>query len=344
MTEEIVYLTSFDDILGDGVPFTPTEDPIPDPPQDPPTDPPQDPPTGDDPDPDPDPSPDPDPDSDPEDDEEIIKAHVSFLKEYGVVDEDVTSLEEAKAKIHEQAVNSLVSKLPQEFLPILEFALSSPQADVKSFMELQRSSLSLDELDVNKVDHQKQIIKTFYKETTRHSDDKINRLIDALDEDSLKEEAVDALTSLKTFYAEEQEALAEEAKEAEQARKKEFETFQNKIKDSLSTIDEKRAKLAYNFILSPIKADDRYTTRLNYTLSSILKNPQHVVQLADLLLEYTPEKGITTTRIEQKVKSKATESLRTLVDKQLSSERAKSRKTATPPKQTFNWGNFLNNH
>ncbi|RTL03503.1 hypothetical protein EKK58_12955 [Candidatus Dependentiae bacterium] len=260
------------------------------------------------------------------------------------MDEEVTSLEEAKAKIHEQAVNSLVSKLPQEFLPILEFALSSPQADVKSFMELQRSSLSLDELDVNKVDHQKQIIKTFYKETTRHSDDKINRLIDALDEDSLKEEAVDALTSLKTFYAEEQEALAEEAKEAEQARKKEFEAFQNKIKDSLSTIDEKRAKLAYNFILSPIKADDKYTTRLNYTLSSILKNPQHVVQLADLLLEYTPEKGITTTRIEQKVKSKATESLRTLVDKQLSSERAKSRKTATPPKQTFNWGNFLNNH
>ena len=335
MTEEIVYLTSFDDILGDGVPLTPTDDPT-DPPQDPPTDPPQDPPTDDD--------PDPSPDPDPEDDEEIIKAHVSFLKEYGVVDEEVTSLEEAKAKIHEQAVNSLVSKLPQEFLPILEFALSSPQADVKSFMELQRSSLSLDELDVNKVDHQKQIIKTFYKETTRHSDDKINRLIDALDEDSLKEEAVDALTSLKTFYAEEQEALAEEAKAAEQARKKEFEAFQNKIKDSLSTIDEKRAKLAYNFILSPIKADDKYTTRLNYTLSSILKNPQHVVQLADLLLEYTPEKGITTTRIEQKVKSKATESLRTLVDKQLSSERAKSRKTATPPKQTFNWGNFLNNH
>ena len=211
-------------------------------------------------------------------------------------------------------------------------------------MELQRSSLSLDELDVNKADHQKQIIKTFYKETTRHSDDKINRLIDALDEDALKEEAIDALTSLKTYYAEEQEALAEEAKTAEQARKKEFEAFQNKIKESLSTIDEKRAKLAYNFILSPIKADDKYTTRLNYTLSSILKNPQHVVQLADLLLEYTPEKGITTTRIEQKVKTKATESLRTLVDKQLSSERAKSRKTATPPKQTFNWGNFLNNH
>lgn len=331
-------------------------------------------PTIDTPDPITDPTPDPDPitdseppepadpidvsDPEPADDEykdlNIYAQHYHILKASGLIDsqedvniEDADSLveviEKAKSNIFEQTANSMWEALPDDFKPLLEYALAGGN-DLKKFLSTAEQKLNYEEIDLSTAENQKAVIREFYKKTTNYSDDRINKLIDkAALTDSLYEDAEESLNELKEISAAELAKLAQEQAAQQEAQRIKEEQMRKVFADTIEKVEfipkDRKGKVK-GYLLNVQVYDGEPDTQFNRTLKMISANPEHLVQLADVLMSYDEKKGLTLDRITKIESTKATKSLKDKLQSITQTSPA-GKGAHQKPSNAFSWDEFL---
>lgn len=116
----------------------------------------------------------------------------------------------------------------------------------------------------------------------------------------------------KASFLEEQEK--ERAKEL--ARHEEYKTSIATTIDKTAH-DSLRKNRIKQVLFSPIKTGDRTATEFDTNLDSILANPEHLVQLADILADYNPKIGFNFDRIKKQLKSESTTTFKKLIQEKL---------------------------
>lgn len=279
------------------------------------------------------------------------KAYFEFLKVEEVLDvpEDFVfkgnseSIKEAltltKKNLTSKVAQQIWQTLPDDFKPLLEYGLSGG-TDLNEYLNAVKStdveSLSLDD-DISR----KAVIKSYYKILNpKITEDQIDKRIDKLSEIAdLQEEAEDALEYLKTFKEERKSALildAQARKEQQaEAMRKELETFTKMIDDN-QDFDSNRKNRLKSFLLVP----NNNTTAFESALDNIYENPEHKIQLANILADYDPKIGFSFDRIQKKLNNKATQSFKELINSKLE-PKSQIKGTSRPSKEDFDWDDFF---
>ena len=225
------------------------------------------------------------------------------------------ALSQTKNNLPNEAYKAFWERLPDEWKPALRYAIAGG-TDVAKYLQTFESK-KLEDLDIeNSVEDQKEVLRTFYKKTTRYDDAKITKFIDRLQAmGDLEEEAVQALDELKAVEQQERNALAEQEEAARQAALNEWKERRDNLSnliESSSFIEKDRKGKVKAYLFNELKhGSGEYTTQFDSTLRAISQNPEHLVQLADLLLDsYDSKKGFNLERFTQKTASKAVKNIR----------------------------------
>jgi hypothetical protein len=270
--------------------------------------------------------------------EEVLDVPDDFVFK-GNSDSIKEALSLTKKNIATKVAQQIWQTLPDDFKPLLEYGLSGG-TDLNEFLTASKitdiESLSLDD-DISR----KAVIRSYYKILNPKIDDaQIEKRIDKLSEIAdLHEEAEDALEYLKTYKDEQRSALILEtqAKKEQQilALKKELDTYVNLI-DKNDEFDSNRKNRLKSFLLVP--HNDSIPFEL--ALDAIYENPQHKIQLANILADYDPNLGFSFDRIQKKLNNKATQSFKELINSKLE-PKSQIKGTSKPSKEDFDWDNFF---
>lgn len=296
-------------------------------------------------------------DSDEDDSGEIPKAYFEFLQKNNVLalPEDFefdgtpeglqTALETTKQTYAMQALFTLWDKLSPDFQAALKYNLDGGK-DFAAFANTFGKQLNYDSLDLKDVSQQKSVVKDYYKKTSKYTDDKIERLIARLQEtDDLADEAEEALEFLKTSAQEEKTKLLEQQEKEREEQIKKVEEWRGQITGLItdSEIPKTRKTKVQAFLLNPIKRGDSVTTDFERTLTSIFSNPKHYIQLADMLYDYDPKTGLSTTRFVEKTKTQATSKFQKELEEAMKSSGKVSGSSIPKPtgKMTLDWESIL---
>lgn len=283
---------------------------------------------------------------------EELDEYFSLLKEQGVIrtpddfkfDGTPEKFEEAisltKQDIYNEVTDTLFNRLPEEFKPILDYALkggTSIQDFISSTLPLEVS-----EKDLSSLEGQKKILRSYYKETSNYSDERIERLINRFDEDELEDEAKTTLSELKDIKEEKKAALIKKAEEAEAEKirkaKENAEIFAKTIDEAEFLEGSRRTKVKALFA-NQLKTDKGTTNGFLHTLNQILSNPTHTIQLADIMLDYNPTKGLSLDRLQKKAATQTAQSVKSLLEK--AAESRKSGGRVSKPKDDIDLEHFL---
>lgn len=287
--------------------------------------------------------------------EDITIGYVEFLKQNNLIvlpedleftgkPEDLEKIfEHTKVAREEEAIDKVFSALPEDFKPLFDYALAGGTS-LKDYLSVHIND-GVNDLDLTKVEDQKKIIARHYKATTEFNDEKINRLVSLIsDEDDLRLEAEECYRELSTIKEAEKVALLEQAqRDRESAKQKaEQQTLAlTKAVDTTSTIHPQRKQKVRSFFFDPINVEGNTTTGFNYAVQSILANPEHQAQLADILLEYNPASGFSGERLEKRFKSRAASSFQETLEKALNPKRAqKASNQKSPNSSNFDWETY----
>ncbi len=284
-------------------------------------------------------------------DDDAVK-YFNFLKDNDVLvtDEDFEftgSAEDIQTALH-QTRNNLETKVKQQFWealpenlkPLLEYTLAGGK-DIDQFLSYSRP-LDFDNIDLEDPISQKLIVKEQWKLTSNFSDEKIEKLINRLEEsNSLREAAQEALLEIEEDRKNKQSRLLQEAKTAEVEQARALEEQRKNIEQELASIQEpKRQDRVKSFVLSPVRTEQGYTSEFNLALSSILSNPKHLVQLADILADYNSNNGFNFERLKKQFKSEAAKSFRELLDSKLTVPKSGS-PTPSKSNEDFDWDKWM---
>lgn len=198
------------------------------------------------------------------------------------------------------------------------------------------------------VDGQKRIIFDYYKTHSKKTDEAINKIITRLEkDDELESTADEVLSDLRAFKEEERERLIAEQEQQvaanAQAEEQRIKEVRQAIKDS--ALDDPRKNKINAFFFNPTKVNGVEITQYAYTLKNILSNPKHLVQLADVLMEYSVKDGFDLSRFEARVKTKAANSFKQILQQKIDpkSNVKGSGSVVNTTKDNFDWSNFLRN-
>lgn len=280
-----------------------------------------------DPTPDPEPTPTPEPEGDdpePQTGSDIYSEYYDILKSNDMLyvpedfefDGTAEGLEKAiqatKSNLSKAAAQSLIESFPEEFQPVLNYVVNGGQ-NVSEFLQ-KTSSAEIDQFNLDNVAEQKAVLREYFKTTTDYDDDKISKLIDRSElADSLREDAIEAVDELKAHKAKIAEQLAQQAAvQKEEARRLEEESRRQvfSVIDEAPYIKTNRKGKVKAFMFNKVTRDNVESTDFQRTISQISTNPEHLVQLADILLHYDPKKGIDLERFKEQNRSEATSSLK----------------------------------
>lgn len=245
-----------------------------------------------------------------------------------------------KSNLQQEAYQHLWDSISDEFKPALQYALKGGKLEdfVKTY------NTNLDDIELDTKAAQRDIIFRHWKETSNYSDEKINRLIARAEEiGDLEEEAQDSLAELKKLYEQRKQDGLKNLEEQEAERLKLVETQTQMLSDEITAleVDSARKNKLKAFLFNPIKVDNESTTHYAYTIKRILSDPKHLVQLADILTDYDPQKGINLERFEKRIKTKNTQSVQNLIREQLD-KKPVVKGTNKSAKEDFDWESFLN--
>lgn len=280
------------------------------------------------------------------------QAYYDFLKVEEVLDvpEDFVfkgnsdSIKEAlaltKKNVASKVAQQIWQTLPDDFKPLLEYGLSGG-TDLEGFLSAARptdvENLSLDD-DISR----KAVIKSYYKILNPKLDEsQIEKRIDRLTEIAdLEEEAQDALDYLRTHKEEQRQALILEAQAKKQQQidqtRKELDSYVKMI-DENNEFDINRKNRIKSFLLVPTNGND---TGFETALDAVYENPQHKIQLANILADYDPKIGFNFDRIQKKLQNKATQSFKELINSKLE-PKSQIKGTSKASKEDFDWDNFF---
>lgn len=299
--------------------------------------------------PDPTPAPDPEPvvaevePDDPEPDNTQIKAYYEFLVENNLLrpdegfefDDSPEKLEEAfvqtKENLRKEVAKQMFDALPEDFKPIIQYGFSGGK-NVKEFLDTYlQAPPDVEDIDLNDIDNQRAVVREYYKHTTRLTPEKTEKLIDSLAErGDLESEAYDAAIALKDIQKTQKQALIEQATlQAEAQREAEIQTRNELLStiDSAEFIPKDRKNKVKGFMFSETNSQPKMDVMMN----SIFSNKEHVVQLADLILDcYDPKKGFTLEdRFTKKATSKALNDFRSKMQDKFSDPKTKTKGGST---------------
>jgi hypothetical protein len=257
--------------------------------------------------------------------QKVLDLPEGFKPEHSL-DSFVEAMEYNLEQLQTKARDSFLSSLPEEVVSLVKFTIANKGATIDDYIEEYNNSIGnvaggidLTNADLEDEDQQRKIYKYYLKATTKYSDDKINKQIDLLEKNSeLYFEAKEALTELITMEAEAKKQFDKQQTELMNDRlKKEKEERQNYINTikSNENIPTERKQKVQNFIINKVTlSNGMQVNGLVKALNELGKNPEHVVQLADILLDYDPNKGLDLNRFVALGKSQKTKEIKKQLD------------------------------
>jgi len=280
-----------------------------------------------------------------------LQAYVEFLKENDLVElpEDFTPSPDNLQEVFEytkevrtkKAYEDILNSLPEDFKPALEYVRNGGTS-VKEFLQTY-SDNPLDTLDLETAEGQKKVVFLALKETSNYPDEKINKIVSRIaeDADELAAEASESFRELDQLYADRKQQLIQQAKEQQEAQRLSAEQKTQELYtaiESSTSIHPQRRNKVKSFFFDPIKTPNGVSTGFNNTINSILTNPEHQAQLADILLEYDPNAGFSLERLEKKIQTKATKQFQAALSKTLDPKQAqKSSVKSSPTTKELDW-------
>jgi len=263
--------------------------------------------------PEPEPEPSPEPEPQPEDTDESLKVLFEYAKEKGIFDlpDDFefdgtpTKIDEAlslsRSRRRETTRAELLSELASDLKPLLNELTGG--GSIQEFLQVYNEP-DYDNLDLSNEDIQRAVIFEYFQRTTKHPPEKIEKLIERLEPEDLEAEALDAIEYMKEFTRQKREALiskVEQEKLEREALIKEQTTKLTSLIDTNPALDESRKSRLKTFMFVPVKDGDLYSTQLSKTMAQITANPEHLLQLADILADYNPSRGLDLDRLKKRL-------------------------------------------
>lgn len=315
------------------------------------------PPTPDDDDDNPDPTPDPEPDTD-EDDEpdEAAQSYFEILKDNELLnlpedfefDATPKKLKEALDITRErnklEVRNEFESKIKPGLRPLLEYALAGGES-VEDFISAY-STPDYTKFNLDDEEDQRAILFEYYRLTSNYTDEKINKIIDRFQADDLRQEAEETVGELQELADERKQRLIEETKAQEELRKQQVLEQTTKLTDAIeksNAFDAARKNRLKTFMFVPINDGTTNSTQLAKTMQQITTNPEHLVQLADILADYNPKTGLSQERIKKQLKAQSNisfkEYLHSKVDPKSQVKNGRQQKIA----ENIDWDTYFNN-
>lgn len=289
--------------------------------------------------------------------QEAIHGLFTQLKEEGLIqvkddfefDGSTSGLDEALNQTFEHlsqsAQETLINSLPAEVGMLVNYSLQTG-GNLQDYLKNQESNIDFEKLDLEDEGIQEEVLKQFFKQTTKYNDDRISRMVNrAKKSGELEEEARDAYRELLNMREEQKTSLQEQIETQKAQRleteRQQRENFENLIKSNSEIAKPRKSRLR-NFIInkSRKRGEAQYSTELSRTLTKLAQNPEHVIQLGDLLLDYSPEKGINLERLQDKKSSKKTKEVLSRLDKILdpkTNTRTGSSSYDRKKRNSFNW-------
>lgn len=266
------------------------------------------------------------PATDPKDEpSEGIQEYYNFLVENQMLmpnedfsfDGTATSLSEAikQSDMNRQTLiaQSLWDQLPDDMKPILKYGLAGGQ-DVESFLKTYRNNaIDIDRADLSDPSTKDDVLREYYRQTTKWEDNKIERHISQLKASGNEDydaEVIDSALKLKDIQKTQREELTQQAifqRQAEQEKARKDADELNKVIEEMNTTPQRKGMIK-SFIYA---SDPNANSRMNVAIEAIIQNKEHYAQLADILLDsYDPKTGFNLeNRFAKKGKTKALDDL-----------------------------------
>ena len=297
----------------------------------------------------------PEPTQEVEEVDDKLQAYIDFLKDNELVDipEELEFkgtpdqlqqvFQYTKQKRQQEALETIFNSLPDDFKPVLEYVANGGNS-VLDFMNMYTQD-PLATVDISTAEGQRRAVYLALRETSNYPDEKINKIVSRIaeDEDELAAEAAESYRELLNLQEQKKYSAIQEARIQQERQRQLMEQKTQALHsaiDSSQTIHPQRRNKIKSFFFEPINTQDGVTTGFNYAINSILQNPEHQAQLADLLLEYDASSGFSSDRLEKRVKTKATQQFQTLLSKAIDPKQVQKSSTRPQSSKDFDWDVF----
>ncbi len=303
------------------------------------------------------PTTDPEPTTEPQANENITKTYELLVENQmlmpdegfdfdGTTESLATALKQSDVNRQKAIAQSLWEQLPEEFKPILQYGLTGGQ-DVESFLKTYQSNvLDIDLSDLSDENTKSQVLREYYKHTTKFDDNKIERHIahlKAKGDADYTNEVYEAAVELKNIQTTQRQALIEQAtlqRETEQARLAQDREDLNNVIQGMDIPDQRKGMIK-SYIYS---SDPSSNSRMNVAIESIIQNKEHFAQLADILVDsYDPKKGFNLeARFAKKGKTKVLDEIEKQLKVKFSDSKASvSGNNSTSGTPTIDWSTIF---
>lgn len=272
------------------------------------------------------------------------------FKSSGNLKQDLeTLLDEKFNSLKEEAKNKFLEVLPEDYRLAAKFAIANPGKSLSDYADFYNANISatqgefdLENISLEKEEDQIKLYETYLKLTTKYSPDKIKKQIKILsDNGELYAEAKDALTELITIEAQAKLDFEKAQEESIKDKEKQEKEFRNKLVDLLNKDEElgvERKKKIQALINNKITLENGVQTNgFWHTILKLSNNSQHLIQLADLLIDYSPEKGINIDRLIALGKKQQLVEVQKKIDNAAGASKKDSGSSRRPKTTQFDW-------
>jgi hypothetical protein len=181
--------------------------------------------------------------------------------------------------------------------------------DAKQFFEGTQQEIEYSQINLEEKENQVAVYRDYLKKTSKFSDNKINKIIDMLDEEGeLQNEANNAVQFFVEDGKQRKEQAAQEARQRAEQERRINEQRQQSFMDSLTKSGYSRAQQQriLNSFNNVELENGQQVREFEYKMLQLQDNPDHFIEFLTLLNEYDPSQGFTYNRVERKKEATAT--------------------------------------
>ena len=241
--------------------------------------------------------------------------------------------------VHNQYLNQIESNPKAK--SYLEFLIATKgQGDFEKWQRINSVDISnYTEDDIKETEVAKAVVTEYYKTLGMEDEDILQKLEDLEDFGSLEKEAKLSLKYLPKEQEKKSKDLVDEYQSKKKSREEVYESNKKILEDTVNSLNlpkDKKGKVV-EAVIKPVRLrDGSETTHFNLLLNQVQSNPEHILQLSSLLLDYDPEKGFNIDSIiTKRQNTKTTKSIREKLEKlEKSSPISKSKSTYGSHKRT----------
>jgi len=196
--------------------------------------------------------------------------------------------------IHSQYLNQLESNPKAK--AYLDFLIKTEgQGDFEKWQKVYNTDItSFQEEDMSDNEIAKVVYSEYLKFQGLEDEDILQKLEDAEDFGTLEKEAKIALKYIPKIQKEQSEELLKDYYEQKRSRDEVYQSNYNILSETAKQIKlpKEKGQQLVDSIMKPVRTQGGYeTTMFNYMLNRVQTNPQHILQLASLIMDYDEEKG-----------------------------------------------------